>query len=422
MVPYTLPQGAPRDVVILFADPSATETAAAVAHLTALHAVVATVDAKAYLKTLAAAGPSCAWLSSDIEALNRSLLRKLGFPEFRLPVLASIGAEGGALVYGLLQEAPSYSFAGGASIGWTPAYPGTVDLCGIGLPSDRDKPWLPAKDIQLPWRVQPAPDDSAAIGDWLDDIDKAELVPENVARDPAMTLADMAAPLIESAVSGDTGSIHDLPVIEMPVDTTGGGKPAPYIAIIYSGDGGWRDLDRTLGQVLSEQGVPVVGLDSLLYFWQPKRPEVVAHDLDRIMDHYRQAWKIDRFVLIGFSFGADIMPFAYNRLSDENKARVAEISLLAPSRETRFEISVSEYFSDAADEEMLPIEPEIARISSRLLQCFYGEEEADTTLCTTKSAAGEKIFQFPGGHHFGDDYEGLAKRIIEAAAVSMKAH
>ena len=289
-VPYAVPQGRPADIVVLFADPAAKPTADAVARLTALHAAVATVDPAPYLKTLASQGGECAWLSSDIEEVNRSLLRKLGFTSFRLPVLASIGADGGALVYGLLAEAPSYSFGGGASVGFTPMLGSPVTICGIGAVEDKQKRWLPAVDVKMPWHVQPAAADAEAVGDWLDDVDKAELVPFDGAKLAAATLAELAAPLIESAVS-DEGSIHDLPVIEMPVDTAAGGKPAPYLAIVYSGDGGWRDLDRTLGQVLSDKEVPVVGLDSLLYFWQPKRPEVVAHDLDRIMDHYRSEWE-----------------------------------------------------------------------------------------------------------------------------------
>jgi type IV secretory pathway VirJ component len=225
----------------------------------------------------------------------------------------------------------------------------------------------------------------------------------------------LVKPLLANAVANDPNSIEDLPVIEMAAD-----KPSPYVVIIYSGDGGWRDLDRTLGQVLSSHGVPVVGVDSLLYFWQPKRPEIVAHDLDRIIDHYHQVWHADHFVLVGYSFGADILPFAFNRLSAENQARVAEISLLALSRNTRFEISVSEYFTDTADAETMPVEPELAKLPPKVVQCFYGQDEAADSSCTTPAAKGEEIIETPGGHHFGDDYDDLATRIMDGAVKRLK--
>ena len=410
------PQAPPSDVIILFTDaPRRADTQAAVARLAALGAAVAVVDSNAYLTTLARDGGECVWISSDIEGLNRALQRRLGFPEFRLPILASIGS-GGVLVDALLVEAPSYSFAGGVSIGFTPALAKPIDFCGVGKPGGPHD-WVPATDVKLPWQIEPAPipgdasGDEEAMSDWIDDVDKAVKVPASPGVEPADRLARLVQPMLASAIARDPRSLEDLPLIEMPAD-----KPPPYIAIVFSGDGGWRDLDRTLGQVLSAHGVPVVGLDSLLYFWQPKRPEIVADDLDRIMDHYRRTWKIDHFVLIGYSFGADILPFAYNRLSPENKARITEISLLALSRNTRFEISVSEYFTDEAGEATRPVGPEVDRIPASLVQCFYGEEEAEDSLCADPQSKGQEIIRTPGGHHFGDDYEALAQRIMDGAA------
>ena len=412
-VPYALPAGKPLDVVILFSDkPSERETADAVQRLTGLGAAVVIVDSGAYYRSLVADKAACAWLSSDMEDLNRALQRKLQFQDFRVPVLASIGS-GGGLVYGLLAEAPSYSFAGGASVRFSQRLPQPLDICGVGQ-AENDRTLMPAVDVQQPWKVEPAPGDDG-IADWIDRIAKAELVQQTSAP-PADRLADMVKPLLAMAINKDPNSIDDLPVIEMPTGGAVPGKAAPYVAIVYSGDGGWRDLDRTLGQVLSAHGVPVVGVDSLLYFWQPKRPEIVAYDLNRIIDHYRRVWHIDHFVLVGYSFGADILPFAYNRLPAENKARIGEVSLLALSRNTRFGISVSEYFSDHANAETLPVEPELAKMPAKLIQCFYGEDEADDSACTTGAAKGEEIVETAGGHHFGDDYEALATRIIDGAA------
>jgi type IV secretory pathway VirJ component len=416
-VAYVAPQGNAVDVVILFAnDIHDRDTALAASRLTALGAAVAIVDSQAYLATLAADKGECVWLSSDVEDLNRSLQRKLGFPDFRLPVLASLG-KGGALVYGLLAEAPSYSFAGGVSVGFAPAAPGKINICGIGTPAADSRGEMPTVDVKMPWTVQPArSSDQEAVADWVDDVDNADLASPDATNTPdPQRLADLVKPLLVSAIAKDPNNLEDLPLIEMPT-----GKPSPYLVIIYSGDGGWRDLDRTLGQILQAHGVPVIGVDSLLYFWQPRRPEIVAHDLDRIIDHYHQAWKIDHFVLAGFSFGADILPFAYNRLTAENKALVSQVSLLALSRNTRFEISVSEYFSDSATSQTLPVVPELAQIPPGLVQCFYGSDEAADSGCTAPAAAKTELIETSGGHHFGEDYEAIAQRIIQGAQKRVK--
>ena len=417
LLPATKP---PTGVVIFFTDPTKpTETKSTVERLAALGAVVATIDTTAYLKTLASDKGDCLWLSSDIEELNYALQHKLNFPEFRLPVLASLGT-GGALVEALLIEAPSYSFAGGVSADFTPALtvPAKLNFCGgPELKAAAGGFTLASQDVAAPWNIIPAAGQEKTVDDWLD-ADKAELMPlpkEGPLTDPLAALADAVKPMLAEAAASDPGSLKDLPLIEMPpanVALSPDGPPQPYIAIVYSGDGGWRDLDRTLGQVLSASGIPVVGVDSLLYFWKPKRPEVVAHDLDRIIEHYRKAWHAEKVVLVGYSFGADIMPFAYNRLSPAAQGQVAEISLLGLSRTANFEISVEGYFSDAKNDDSRAVEPELAKIPGPLLQCYYGEEEAEDSACTTPAGLKTEVIRTTGGHHFGDDYDALAKDIM----------
>ena len=425
-VPYTMPAGTPAGVAIFFPDPAKpAETKAAVDQLAALGAVVAVVDTATYLKTLANDKGECLWLSSDIEELNYALQHKLNFPEFRLPVLASLG-QGGALIEALLIEAPSYSFAGGVSADFTPTLtvPAKLNFCGGPALQPATAPAagfsVATQDVAAPWNVIPAAGQEKPVEDWLD-ADKAELMPlakEGPLANPVTALADAVKPMLAEAAATDPNSLKDLPLIEMPpanVTLAPDGPPQPYIAVIYSGDGGWRDLDRTLGQVLAAHGIPVVGVDSLLYFWKPKRPEVVAHDLERIVEHYRKAWHAQKVVLVGYSFGADIMPFAYNRLDPAVQPDVAEVSLLGLSRIANFEISVEGYFSDAKSDESRQVEPELAKMPGPLVQCFYGEEEADASACTTPAGGKTEIIKTVGGHHFGDDYDALAMDIMNGA-------
>ena len=90
------------------------------------------------------------------------------------------------------------------------------------------------------------------------------------------------------------------------------------MAIVYSGDGGWRDIDKDIADRLHELGMPVVGVDSLRYFWSEQRPKVAAADLAQIIAHYRIAWQRGRVILIGYSFGADVLPFLVNRLPEDS--------------------------------------------------------------------------------------------------------
>ena len=101
------------------------------------------------------------------------------------------------------------------------------------------------------------------------------------------------------------------------------------MTIFYSGDGGWRDLDRTVAGEMAALNYPVVGVDVLRYFWEHKTPEQAAADLAATMAYYRKNWGVKSFVLAGYSFGADILPAIYNRLPAQDKDSVCVVGVVS---------------------------------------------------------------------------------------------
>src|SRR5262245_15972823 len=77
-----------------------------------------------------------------------------------------------------------------------------------------------------------------------------------------------------------------LPLVEVADGTHGGDT----LAVFYSGDGGWAKVDRGVAGRLAQAGVPVVGYDSLLYFWTARTPVSAAADLASVLQHYMAAW------------------------------------------------------------------------------------------------------------------------------------
>jgi type IV secretory pathway VirJ component len=126
-----------------------------------------------------------------------------------------------------------------------------------------------------------------------------------------------------------------------PAGRVGAGSAGRIPAIIFSGDGGWRDIDKTIAQKLCSDGVSVIGWDSLHYFWSHKSPEQIANDLSLVINTYTSRWGASKVTLIGYPFGAGIFPFAFDRLTQEAKQRVVQISLLGFAPTTDFEISIT---------------------------------------------------------------------------------
>ena len=84
--------------------------------------------------------------------------------------------------------------------------------------------------------------------------------PPAIGQTTALTTAVEHALAQAAAPAGE--ALADLPLALLPAAAR-----HDTMAIVLSGDGGWRDIDRELGEALSQAGVPTVGIDSLRYFW-----------------------------------------------------------------------------------------------------------------------------------------------------------
>jgi type IV secretory pathway VirJ component len=251
--------------------------------------------------------------------------------------------------------------------------------------------------------------DFDSLPDWLPPYDAA--YHKLAAQNPATRVAPPPA------------SLSDLPIVEIPAQPVAqpvasqpdAGRPdAPRtdsFAIIMSGDGGWAGLDQEVAAALSARGIPVVGLDSLRYYWTARTPDGLAADTDRMIRYYLAHFGKQRVLLIGYSQGADVLPFAVNRLPEATRAHVALAAVMGMSEHALFEFHVSSWVSDS--DSGLATLPEINRISGVPVLCIYGADESDS-LCPQLDPKKFKIVQLKGGHHFDGDYANLARQILAA--------
>ncbi len=388
---------------------------------------VAGIDIRRYLASLARSAEPCLYPAADFEALSKFIQKKLGFPSYRQPVLAGYSS-GASLVYGVLAQAPPNTFRGAISLGFCPSLPIAKPLCtGSGLanaqmPTGRQVRLFPRESLEEPWIVLQGTIDkvcnAAAAAEFVKNVPSAGIVllprvghgfgvqkrwlPQfeaaftGIAREDGPTAA------------GRKGTLGDLPLIELPAR-----EPAKdLLAIILSGDGGWAGLDREVGRVLAQKGIAVVGLDSLRYFWTPRTPERLAADLGRIMRHYLAAWGKSNVVLIGYSFGAEVLPFAMNRIPRDLLGHVRLAALLAPGREADFEFHLADWLGGGSRKTSRPLLPEVEKLKNERVLCFYGEDERESLCRELLPGIGERI-PLKGGHHFGGRYASIAEMILD---------
>ncbi|MGV8959348.1 MAG: virulence factor family protein [Stenotrophomonas sp.] len=357
------PPGRARALVVLFPDAVQPGQGQRIAHQLANQgAWVAVVDGDRYRARLAAKPGPCADLSEDAERLARKLLEREQWDAFLPPLLVGDGA-GAELVRQVAANASPGALAGAlVREGQTP---GTLGDCIAGP--------MTARAGAL--AVLPAgASDNALVG-------------AATARFPQPATQGRAA----------------LPLVELPV------PGSRKLVILLSGDGGWRELDQGIAAELNRQGVSVLGWNSLRYFWKQKTPQQLADDLARVLGEYRARWNADDVALVGYSFGADVLPFAYPRLPPEQRRSVRFVSLLGLAHGADFKVRVGGWFGMGKSREV-PIEPVLAGLQPVRVQCIFGAAEKDS-LCRELRGRIAEVVERPGGHHFDRDPVKLAQII-----------
>ncbi len=407
-----IPDGELRASVFLISDAGgwgADEQAEAEA-LKEKGAAVVGIDFAQYLKALRADDGSCVYMISDIEALAHQVQRSAGAASYKPPIVAGIG-EGGALALAMISQSPAATIGEAIAVDplagiplekqlCTPASKETVDGRTIYGFVDGD---LPAPVSIRFSAAAPAAgrNHATALATGHSDIDVS---------DSGKSAKQTLAQVLEDRI-GASGSDDD--PLGLPITVLDASPKFDTMAIIYSGDGGWRDIDKQIGGELQERGIPVIGVDSLRYFWSERQPQETADDLARIIDTYRVKWGVKHVLLVGYSFGADVLPRTYTLLSQKDKARVPQITLLALSRQVDYEVSVEGWLGVAgAAQSGDPVE-DIGKIDPHLVQCIYGKDE-DQDPCPMLAASGVESIGIDGGHHFDGDYKAIAGRIIQS--------
>lgn len=399
--------------------------------------LVAGIDLDHYRNGVNGSGDYCDYPAGTLAALGRELQRRYRFGNAEPPLL--VGYAGGAtLAYVALAQSPGGTFRGAISIDFQPTLRLTKMLCkGLGSlrwawrKDGSGMDFQPAESLPAPWIVLQS--DAARqgnIADFVRGIPQAQL--ETLAgpadtpsaaqtRETALAAASAALFGKPSPTERKTAeALDDLPLVDVPA-AAAAGTGEDYLAVIVSGDGGWADIDRKIAGTLSTQGIPVIGWDSLHYFWTRRTPDSVGQDLTRVLDTRLKNRPARRLLLIGYSLGADVLPFMVNRLPAALKDRIALVALLGISPDMDFEFRIADWLPGGQPPAPYPTGPEVARLPPQKVLCVYGAQE-DDSLCPRLDNPAVIVKRLPGGHHFDGDYRKLTRIILEAARRPQSAH
>ncbi len=374
--------------------------------LTQLGFSVGLVDTERYQEALKDNDDDCTLFSGELNRLSQVLQKNAGLPRLFQPLIGGEFA-GAAIAMSALAQSPQ-DFKGALLLNFCPQLTLSKPLCPEDGLSSKGAQIDPPQHLTRPVFLWNEPNGSCTRESWETfiapiahaSIKEKPFVPSELAR------FIRGASFLEN--NQTVGSIAELPVI----DLFPSGDMGEDLVIFLSGDGGWATIDKEIGEVLRKRGITVVGFDTLRYFWKRRTAEQTAVDLERIIEHYRAKHSFKRVSLIGFSFGADVLPALVNLLDEETRSSLQRVVLLNPGLTYDFEVNLSDWLNMVPQANRRRIADDLSGLPGQKLVCIFTSDEREESVCPSLRKGAGKVLELAGDHHFDGDYSDVADKII----------
>ena len=191
--------------------------------------------------------------------------------------------------------------------------------------------------------------------------------------------------------------------------------PTRDIAVVnVSGDMGLRFLlGASTSRGLTEHHVSVLGVSSPVVFRiRRTRAEVDAFIADAIRNAVARTGK-QRIVVMGQSYGADIVQTGLANLPVALRKHVAGIVLILPGDTVFYRADPTGWAYDGTPDSIGKDTGNT--LTWAPLTCIYGREE-DDSLCPQLRIPGATIIAMPGGHNLHHDSDTLLRHVLAAIA------
>ncbi len=424
------PQGPPLNVVVMISGDAGWKqgVTAFADEFSRMNNLVIGVDIIRYFRELRTRTDECYRVATDFTELITFIEKKYDFAEYKAATIMGYSS-GATLVYGILAQARPGTFIGGISLGFCPDIELPKLLCETnGLTEKTDvsgKSYFLQPDAKLGnhWIVLQGKLDKVCgyedVADFVRKTSDAELITLPATGHGFSKWADFMPQwkeafnrLTKSDVENNLPADVGEQVKRLPLTVTRAkfGDPGKPFALLISGDGGWYSFEQSIADNLAGNGIPTIGLDSKKYFWKRKTPEETAADMAQALKYYSKELGRSQCMLIGYSLGAEIVPFIVNRLPEELRSDIFSSVLLSPDTSTDFEIHISNMLGMGNRQNVYNVADEIRSMQPVPTLIILGSGEK-TEIPSLLDGKGPQIRKIPGDHHYKFDVPLIIKTI-----------
>jgi type IV secretory pathway VirJ component len=191
-------------------------------------------------------------------------------------------------------------------------------------------------------------------------------------------------------------------------------------AIVLSGDMGFHlGMAPRIARRLTDDGMPVIGVSSVVYFRHRRDPEQIERLVAEAMRRALSIPNVNRVVLIGDSFGADMLPIALARLPAGLRSRIELVGLVVPGETVYYRVSPGEVLNlSSPDAKAMPT---AAKLDWIPVVCISGRKETDS-LCPHMKMPNVRRVVLPGGHYLDFDADAVHRVLLNAIESVGRAH
>lgn len=210
----------------------------------------------------------------------------------------------------------------------------------------------------------------------------------------------------------DSTHVSSLPLIERPATSDSG----RVLVLLMTGDGGWAHSDEGVSRELLARGAAVVGLNMRSYLARTKTPDILGQDVSCVAESYMQRWNRPNLMLLGYSRGADLAPFAASRLPTALRQRITMVALVSPGPWAGFTFHLIDLIRDVHRDDDVAVPPEVERLADLRIVCLYGKKD-ENSLCPLLNAANIRIVELDGGHRITGGFAAMAEWLADGLRV-----
>jgi type IV secretory pathway VirJ component len=143
------------------------------------------------------------------------------------------------------------------------------------------------------------------------------------------------------------------------------------------------------------------------YLLSEKQPAQIACDLETLVERYNSKWGKTKVVFIGYSMGAEVLPFAVDCMDNKYMNELKDLILIGPWQKATFKTRLRDFIFEI--NKGTDIYTELLKLKTK--KAYVICDDNKFSICHKDM---ERVIDHDllgGGHHFGGDYLTLSKLI-----------